>query len=256
MFLNQGLPYAQAAETSCSYAREYITTLEFLRSQKVFSIGDPEARNIAMKVSRGCSGAAQRFIRVSSTLSKSGLGSRDSLLLGVEFATRKDEEVQTFHTVFLTTFLEDHLNLDLEAALRIARSLTTEFKGDTLAVRKDFMKLVHFCTDEKDLNLPKPQCANFAARLAQQSEKWEAELAAGFIQIFNFLRSDNGPSLTTAQALQLAEILFKGGKEAPSNFTQAYRYAVSAKGLSLGAKDAVQFAQSMTVPEDSQAAAK
>jgi hypothetical protein len=234
---------------SCTTAREYVTTLEFLRDRKDVSgtvaVNDTQAREIARTVSDGCTGAAQRFIRVSSVLTKAGLGAKDALRKGVEFAARTDMETETFVTVFRKSFFKEELDLDLLTSLRTAESLTREFEGDTLAVRDDFDRLVSFCAGSKSLNLPTPQCAGFAARVAKLGARWSGGVAAPFVRSYEYLTSESGPHFGSGQALQIAEKLIAGGPDAPDNFITAYKYAVNQKGLGLGDGAAVQFAMEM-----------
>src|SRR5690349_12308650 len=77
-------------ETQCTFAREYITTLEYLRAHKDYAIPEAEARKLAQKVSEGCTGAAQRFIKVLDALSHAGVSANDSIQTGIEISTRTD----------------------------------------------------------------------------------------------------------------------------------------------------------------------
>jgi len=235
---------------SCSYSKEYITTLEFFRAHQEFNIRDDLARNLAWKVSRGCTGAAQRFIKTVSLLSKVGMATQNSIDIGIEFSKKTDSETETFRVVFYRSFLSEYLDLDIQTSLNLARLLSTEFKGDTLSVREDFNRFVDFCIDQRELNLPLSQCATFAAKLAHRGEKLPKGVSEAFIKVYSFLRSDKGPELTTRDALKMAELIMEGGDNAVDNFIQGYRYAVTQEGLALGASDAIHFAQKLTLSKE------
>jgi hypothetical protein len=239
---------SDSKRVDCSSTKEYVTTLEFLRDQKHFAIPDPDSRKIADQVAQGCSGAAQRFIRTTSMLSKARLNTSESVRIGLEFSKRSEIEVQAFSVVFKKAFLEDGLDLDLATSVRLASRLSLEFKGDSKSARTDFERLLEFCLSEKDLNLPRPQCGEFAVRIAQYGEPFGIEISNIYINLFDFLRSSSGPQLTTGQSLPLAEKLLQGGKYALENFSQAYKYGVSNSGLGLSAQDSIHFAEKLTLP--------
>lgn len=234
-------------QNSCTYAREYITSLAYLRSHKDFAIPEDQARQLAWDISQGCTGAAYRFIKVTAVLARSGLSANNSIQMGLAFVKRTDAEMQSFVSIFMRSFLEEYLNLDLRTSLRLAQSLTTEFSGDLIEVRKDFEKLVDFCIESKSLDLPRPECASFAAHLARQGNAFEGGIAHPFIKLFWFLRSSKGPDLTTKDALQLAEQLIAGGKSSAENFIEAFEFGVSSKGLGVSNREAITFARKMTL---------
>jgi hypothetical protein len=236
---------ASPAWGSCTATREYVTTLEYLRDRKELAIPEADARKVAQETAKGCSGAARRMIRVSSMLSKAGFGSKDSLENGLAFAKSTDEATDTFVTIFQRAFLPEHLDLDLQASLSMAQSLTRGFEGDTVAVRKDFEKLVDFCASSKNLDLPKPQCGVFAARVAKLGQEWKGGIYPGFVKVFDFARSEKGVQVPTGQALKIAEKIVAAGPDSPENFISAYRYAVSKRGLGMNEKAALDFATEM-----------
>ncbi len=247
LFLPQ-VSYSRDLETNCTFTREYITTLEYLRKQSILAIPEPDARKISLQVSRGCTGAAQRFIKITTALRGANVGAMDSIRTGIEFASRTDIETETFNTVFLVAYLEEYLDLDLRSSLKLARSLSTEFQGDILGVRDDFETLVQFCVGTKELNLPRAQCGTFAARIAHYGEKFSGGVAPSFIELFSFLYSESGPRLTTGQALKLAETLIHGGKDSAENFIQAYKFGVAPLGLGDDIPTAIHFAEQMAFP--------
>lgn len=239
---------ATISETGCTTSREFITALEFLKKNQEIKLPEDQLRNTALAVSRGCTGAAQRFIRVSQLLAGAGLSGKDALQAGLEFASRTDRETETFIAIFQKGFLAEHLDLSVGASLSLARSLSTEFEGDVLAVRDDFETLLDYCIQAQHLDLPRPQCAQFASELARKGQNWSGGLARPFIDLFEFMRSDKGPQLATGDALRLSKTLIEQGPDGPSNFIQGFRYASSNKGLALTRSEAIAFAQDLAKP--------
>lgn len=241
-------------DSGCSTTAEFVKTLSYLRSQKEFAIDEAKSRKIAEDVSQGCSGAAKRFTQVVEDLFNSGLASWDAVKIGTELAQRKDSEVATFLNIFDHSFGTDALDLDLRNSVKIALSLTSEYTGDTLVARKDFEALTQFCISREHLDLPKPRCALFAARITHEGQTWKTGAALPFIHAFEFIRATgtDGPGLATDQALQFAENIVVAGPGSDQNFIQAYSFGTRKDGLALGSSDAVKFAFKM-VHEKTQA---
>ncbi|MGK5085522.1 hypothetical protein WDW37_19715 [Bdellovibrionota bacterium FG-1] len=235
---------------SCTSTREYITTLEYLRDRQEVAMPELDAQKTALEASKGCNGAARRFIRVSHLLSRAGLGPRDAVHKGLEFAKRTDQETETFTSVFRQAFAEDAMDLDLRASMKMAEELTGEFDGDTVAVLHDFEKLLDFCSDSGKLGLPKPQCGAFAAHLAKQGQKWNGGISVPYIQAFEFAVSEKGPGLPTSKAIEIANKLVTAGPDSADNFISAYRYAISKKGLDLANHAALAFALQMGLAKE------
>jgi len=231
----------------CTTAREYIAALEFLRDRKEFAIPEAEARKTAARVSSHCTGSAARFMRVTRTLTVSGLGTSDAIAMGEEFAGRNDRETDTFLSVFRKAFsaeTEGGLDLDLGSSVRLARSLTSAFDGDVLKVRDDFETLFGYCARKDKLGLPMAQCGDFASEIARKGNHWAGSASAAFVRMFEFLSAaKDGPGLTTADALAMARETVAAGPDSADNFIQAYRYASARKGMDLPRDQAVAFAR-------------
>lgn len=234
----------------CPASREYITALEYLRSNKDLRLPEPEARKFADAISKGCTGAAERFIRVSGLLTRAGFSGREAAETGKRFAVGTAAEVDTFVSVFKRAFAEEYLDLDLGDSLKMALALAKEFAGDQPQVRADFERLLEFCSEDKTLGLPKPKCGEFASRIAAKGEPWNGGVARPFIRGFEYFTSSKGPSLITGEALKLSELLLAAGPGAYENFTQAYAYATSESGLGLGRQDAIGFARDLALTMD------
>jgi hypothetical protein len=244
-------PAASAAsygDRACSSTREFVATLEFLRSVKEFALPEPEARKVAESIAVGCTHAGRRFIQVAQTLLKAGLGGKDTLKTAQEFAHRTEGEARAFIGIFRLSFLEDGLDLDLLNSIQMARELSVQFVGESVWAYDDFRKIVEFCVRDRGLDLPKAACGQLASRIAKKSEVANGGVAADFMKIFKFaVDSKNGPGVTTGKALALAEEVAVVGPDAVENFISAYRYAIREKGLGLPADEAFSFARKMAL---------
>lgn len=230
-------------DASCSTAREFITALEYLRSHTAEAgLTEAQARSLAREVASGCAGAASRFARVMDLLLDAGLGGADSAREGALFARRTEMETAAFVSIFQHAYLEEYLDLDLDASLKLASSLTVNFDSDILGAREDFERLVEFCVQTKELDLPRPECGRFALRIAKLGQPWSGGISGPFLTIFKFATAPDGVAIPTGRALQLAEQLVHQGPSSAENFTLGYKYAVSPKGLNLTPGDALKFA--------------
>ena len=203
---------------------------------------EAQARKLAREVASGCAGAASRFARVMDLLLDAGLGGADSAREGALFARRTEMETAAFVSIFQHAYLEEYLDLDLDASLKLASSLTVNFDSDILGAREDFERLVEFCVQTKELDLPRPECGRFALRIAKLGQPWSGGISGPFLTIFKFATAPDGVAIPTGRALQLAEQLVHQGPSSAENFTLGYKYAVSPKGLNLTPGDALKFA--------------
>jgi hypothetical protein len=229
----------------CTSTREYVTALEYLRSHKDFSVQEEQAQAIAEKISKHCSGAADRFARVSGVLIKSNVGTKDAIQMGLDFAGKSEAQVQGFVTLFRYSFLRDYLDMDPYSSMQLARSVVADYTGNVDQARADFVQIVQFCIGSNGLDLPRPQCGAMAAQLAQLGSDFERGIATEFIEFYRFATASNGMSLATGDALRLARQTAEKGPTAMSNFRDAFRYGVSNGGLRLTQSDAIKFAQKM-----------
>ncbi len=242
------LTTAPAAPEDCLTTREFITALEYIRSNEDFRLREPEATELALKISDGCTGSASRFIRVANLLLKSGLNRRDATEWSLKFAIDRDARTEAFISAFKRAYLEEFLDLDIGTALRIAAAVSLEFDGDLKRVRQDFERLVDFCSSgTKGFPLPHIQCGEFAAGLAKKGMPWSGGISKPFLRVYDFLLAEDGAALTTADAFRTADAIVTSGPRAPENFIQAFRYASSSAGLSLPQKDAVRFAEKLAI---------
>lgn len=230
----------------CSAAKEYVTTLNYLREHKEFSIQQTDALKVASDVSKGCSGASLRFIQVVTLLTKAGIDSGTAVVTGKEFAFQTDDKTQSFISIFKGSFLKKFLDMDLLSSKKIALELTVGLKKAPQIVGEDFAAIANFCAQNQGLDLPKTQCAEYALKVIKDADQFEGPIAPPFLELFNFLTNESaGPKATTYDALKLAESVLKYGPIAKDNFVTAYRFAISKKGLDIGRNEAIVFATQM-----------
>jgi len=234
-------------DNNCTTTREFVTTLEYLRKHMATEFPEPAARQLAMQVTQGCTGAAHRFILITRALTKAELPMKDAAQFGLEFSKKTDRETAAFIAVFEKAFLKDFMDLDLKSSIQLARSLTSEFDGDMVAARDDFEKLLELCVKRKITE--RPMCAEFAARIAKRGQPWSGGMAEAYIRVIEFNDSSMGPGLNPADSFKLAEDLISRGPGAADNYIQAYRYAISPKGMAFAPKDAQSFAQQLAMPK-------
>ena len=230
---------------TCTSTREFVTTLEFLRAHKEFSVHESDAKKIAHFVTTGCTGASARFIKVVNLLTKARLSIVSALNLAREFAISDDTTTDAFIAIFRLSYLSDVLDLDVKTSLDIAQGLSVRFSGHTKKILPDFTALVEFCMQEKGLGLPVPKCALLAESISKLGENFKDPISGPFIKLYHFNRSKKGPGLPLFDAIKVAQDVLQNGPAASDNFIQAFKYATSKGGLGLEAKQAVKFAQKM-----------
>lgn len=230
-------------KADCFAAREYITTLGFLREHKDFQIKEDDARKLSDQVSLGCTGAAQRFIKVTNLLVKSNMGTADALRTAVKFVEADDKTTETFLKVFQTAFLADEYDLDLPSSLRYALALSVQYQGEPEYALADFAKVSEFCLERKGLDLSKPYCAELGVFVARTGMAYPQGAAPSFFELLDFVRSEGGPSRSTAEALNLSKEILGYGPLAVQNFRYGYQFAVSKEGFSQPYGAAMEFAK-------------
>lgn len=240
--------WSQAEE--CTTTREFITTLEFLRNDADFKMKEADAQDLAFQVSSGCTGSAKRFIRVAKILTKAGSNRKNASETALQFSNGTDSQTDAFISSFRVLIAEDSLDMDFQNSVKIALSLSKEFQGDLKNVQSDFEKIARFCSDTTRLALPRNICGTFAAKVAQSGAKWESGVSESFIKAYEFLKSEEGPSLTNAESVKLAEKIVSLGPIAKDNFTQGFQYAFSKSGLNLNRDQSIQFAMKMAAISD------
>lgn len=232
-------------EVVCPAAKEYITTVNFLREREKLGFTEKEIREAAFEVSKGCLGAAERFILTFETMMKTQAAARGSLQVAIELSKKSDNYTDAFLEIFKKSYLAEHLDLDYKTALDMAKSLSLEYSGNPEIAQSDFLKLVKFCTSDKWLGMSKPRCGIIAGRVVKKAEHFKTSVAPLFEKLFAFIISEKGPTPNLVKALDITEEIVALGPEAPDNFIMAYRYGLNEEGLKLTALGALNFAKKM-----------
>lgn len=229
----------------CGAAKEFVTLHSFLKRDPDDRLQDPEAIEVAKRAASGCSGAAQRFIRVSKTLGIAGVNRKNRMELASEFVGRDSATTEAFVTVFRLASASDVLDLDLDASLKLARSLSLEVKGDPSKALKDFERILKWCNDATRSGMIRKDCGGFAVEIARTGEGWKDAVAKSWIELFDYLTSSSGPGLTTAEARELSRTLARQGPGALRNFAAAYEYALDPKGLAFSRDQSIELAKTL-----------
>ncbi len=240
-----GLMKASQIPDTCSSAKEFITTFEYLRGHKELGLSSQEMFNVATAVSKGCTGAAARFVKVFEVLTKSDAGTRDAMKIAIQLASKPQAYCDTFVKVFSRSYLSEYLDLDYFTSLKLANALATDYKGDPNIAAKDFVKLVDFCVNDKEVGLAKPECGLIAGRIVKHAENFHALVAGEYIKVYHFLTSESGPSAPIITALKISENVVSQGPEAGDNFITAYNYAIDRSGLNFTAGQSITFAENI-----------
>jgi hypothetical protein len=231
----------------CKADREFITTYEYLKRKKELGIKPEDMRKVALAVTSGCTGAASSFIEATELLLKAGLDGKTAIEQARDLAVKGADFAQAFNAIFRGAFASELLDMDIGSSLRIARKLTTDFKGDPAVASEDYAALAKFCVEAKGLDLPKPECATMAAKIAGYSEESKLPVAKTFIRAFDYLTRNKDMNLNTRDAINLAESLVEVSPEAFATFKNTYEYASDTGGLGLTRADAISFAKSVSM---------
>ncbi len=230
----------------CHSTREFVTTIGFLRDKKDFGLKEPAIYKIADKVSKGCSGASQRFINVTKLLTKVGVDSKSSIENALKFAEKENDFTKAFIEIFRQTYDSKNLDLDALNSLKISLALSVEFKGSIDKAVDDFKRLVEFCKSSNEIDLPLPKCSNLATTVTRLGQDFEEPISKPFIKLVRFLQeSKKGPQKSKMHVLKIAKEVIANGPLSQKNFEEAYRYAISEKGLGYTQPKAINFAKLM-----------
>jgi hypothetical protein len=229
----------------CQSSKEYITVYRYLEAQKVFSLKKDDIMKMADVASKGCTGAAKRFIETNELLIKAGLTAKDALKISSKFTDKSDQATETFLTIFKESFLKEYLDIDLKTSIDFALKLSLETEGDSTMIKNDFQKIVKFCTDHNGLDLSGAKCSELAGKVAASGAKFKLEMNPTFLQHFDFLTDKSGVDLPTYKALEISLKLIDSGPLSVVNFKDAYKFALSKTGLDLAKNEAINYAEVM-----------
>lgn len=238
----------EITDYECTPTREFVTTMNYLRQNPHLSLQGKPAEDVALAVASGCRDAAKRFIVAAEMLAQAGLQGEPTIETAVEIAQADDDQAEAFSRTFKKAFLPAGLDMKMSDAIRLAKSLSLGIKGKLQHVVTDFEELATFCTQARNLDLPKPQCGEIAARLAVKGQNVEGGVAESFVDTLEFMTTaKEGPQLPLFRAFKLSEELAMISPAALDNYVQAYKWATSASGMKLSRKDATDLATRVAV---------
>lgn len=230
---------------NCYSAKEYITTYRYLEEKKVFSLKKNDIMAVADVVSKGCSGAAKRFIEVNDLLVKADVETSESIKIGIIFSAKNDQTTDTFMAIFKETFLKEYLDLDIKNAIDFSMKLSLEEDGNPKMIKNDFQKIVNFCLDQKSLDLSGVKCSSLASAVVINGIKFKVEMAPIFLDHYHFLTDKDGADVSTYKALEISLKLIGSGPLSALNFKEAYKFAISKTGLDLEKIKAINYGELM-----------
>lgn len=229
----------------CGSTEEFIKTLQFLHTTKDVTFAEDASRKIAEVVSAGCDGAATRFAKVITLLKTVGLSDRKALEMSLEFAAQPPDVQKNFSEIFSQTFLKEFFDYEYPLAAALAYELSRDYHGDPLQVRDDFIDLVRFCKDGKNLDLPMKMCAEYTVKLARLTQYHPQGIREPFKTLFKALRTKPEFSLDVKKALEISYNVLQGGPRASENFFAAYAFANKKDGLDYNRQQSMAFALRM-----------
>jgi len=243
----------QSEVRNCTSTQEFIDAFEFLKSETDLALSEPQAIQLALQISRGCTGAAKRFISVYNIMKKSGIILRTSYEKALVFSTLDDERTENFIKIFKETFLANYLDLDFLTAYQLSLALSQYLKDRIKVVRDDFGDLVKFCTETKSIGFPLRTCAEYAIKVLDSGLYYNEALFPHFKKVFEFLTQGSGVKLPLREGLEVTYEVIAQGPKASENFFKAFNYATSPK-MFLSHKQAIQLsvtlAKQSMMPQD------
>lgn len=249
--LNSNISLAKVVNVeieNCTSSKEFITTLNYLKQKKEFSLNQKDAFNTAIKVSKGCSYSSSRFINALELLLKINLTAADAVKVAIRVANSSEAKSDAFEDVLKRSFTKKYLDLPLKDSIKYALALSIDFKGDPTTARNDFKRLVDFCKDEDYLEMPIIKCAAIALEVSKHTVKFKESLVSSFIDLFEFQIKKDGPNLPSFNALEITREVISAGPMAEENFKLAYEYAIRKNpGLNYDRANAIKFAKRMAL---------
>lgn len=231
----------------CEPIKEYREMMNFFRSQKdEINPSEALARQLAAEISKGCDGAARRFVKTFLFLKKSGVDHSRAIEYGVEFSQTDDETVENFFELFKKTYLGEYFDLDYSTALKISFELSKLYKGNRKKAREDFLQISKFCLEKNGLNLPVTQCADLSVSMARWSQYYPDGIQDDFFKLYRILRDDKRFGVSIKTSINIMREVLPYGPKAVPNFIRSYEYAIDPAGLASGGVAAIKFAISMS----------
>lgn len=222
----------------CPSGREFVTTVQFLRTNSVLAVAGDDLIQVASRVSEGCESSAKRFISTIQSLQKTEITNAEKLQLAIELANREQDSVETFNHVFRWAYARDGFDLEIAAALKLAREIAVQFPGDQKQALEAFKATTEFCSKSDKISIPRPACAELSKEIALMTKDQKTSSAQVFIESYNYLREK--VKLPQIEAIELATTLLQKDHFAFENFKTVYEFSLSKNGFSATQPEAIQ----------------
>lgn len=224
----------------CYPAKEYITTLEYLRSKELFVVDPKMQHSIALEVSNGCINAAQKFLKIAGVLLAAELDAQSATKEALKFVKRDEKVVNAFIDIFKMLFQKKFLDLSVVDSLTITRELVDSEKVDGNLVASNFQKTAEFCL--KNYSPSYRDCSRLAKDVALVANKYQKDAYQSFIRMVEFFSKRDGVNMVASEMFSYALKVVALGPTASESFIRAYDYATSSEGLKMDRQNGLQFA--------------
>lgn len=212
----------------CESTKEFISSVEYLRTQKFLILPDNEILKTALLVSENCNGAAYRFGRILSTLVASGVDHEHARHFAVTYSREDNESVEAFISLFQGLVLEKKFNLPFYQAFETAKFFAESAKGNKAELKKDFLGFLGFCFEDMNgILLSLEQCRSLSFSYLKLHTDYPKGVFPEFKILYNFLRNEKETGLSISNALAITQTILHNGPGAQKNFIDSYRYGLN-----------------------------
>ncbi|MBL7543096.1 MAG: hypothetical protein JNL11_04730 [Bdellovibrionaceae bacterium] len=248
---DDGLLYDKLTDPRfCDTADEFRNSYLFLIKQSDLGFTEPQAVKGAIKIAKNCTGAFDRFSQVFRVLQKSGVDIKKTFDVALEYSSFDSERARNFYVLFQRLFLENYLDIDFTTAYRISHELSKDYKGDPAKLRDDFVKIVKYCTDDKEFGLGKKLCMELALKLTKYTELYPKGLYQDFQSFMTYIQTNKRLGFSLKEALNLAVRVLSKGPKAPRNFKKTIDFALD-KGDKLNLPELQAFQLALIISDHS-----
>lgn len=241
---DDGLLYDKLTDPRfCNSADEFKSAYKFLVKQSALDFTEPQAVKGALQIAKNCTGAYERFSQVFRVMDKSGVDIRKTFEVALEYSSYNTERAKNFYVLFQKLFLENYLDLDFTTAYKITHELSKDYKGDPIKLRDDFVKIVNFCTNEKEFALGKNLCLELARNLTKYTELFPNGVFNDFKSFVTYVQGNKTLGFNLRETLKLSVRVMSRGPKGARNFKKTIDFALdSTENLKLPELQAFQLA--------------
>ncbi len=224
---------------TCDSALEFQKAVDFLLKKSDLGLSESQSMEKAVRISKGCNGAADRFSSLFLLLKKSGVDLGKSFDLALEFSQLDDAKAKSFREIFQKSFLENYLDLDFMSSFRLSLELSKDYTGDPDLLLKDFLSFVKFCTGEKEMALSFQACRELVVKMTKHTSMYKDGVFPSFEKLYKYTRQNKYFGLSIQETLSIVGQVLSYGPKAPENFQNSIEYALT--------KGPIKFSDSMAI---------